>query len=276
MFINTCFLLKLGAGPFYIWLSDVYEGAPFSSTIFFTLCPKIVYLVVISRLCYLSFFSFFEHFQLFFVFCGVISVLVGSLNALNQKRVKRLLVYSSITHIGFVLLALSSGSLFGLSTCFLYLFFYILNNILVWGLLLLFYAEETKNLNLTSFSRILSISSFTGFGLVVGAFSLAGIPPLSGFFLKLYALVSAFSTDLLLHTFIILLLSIIGVFYYIMFLKIICFENKEKELFTVIYSFKSYELLSLLISFSFSIVLLFTFNHYFLSVLTYKMCVSVL
>ena len=127
-------------------------------------------------------------------------MLVGSLNALNQKRVKRLLVYSSITHIGFVLLALSSGSLFGLSTCFLYLFFYILNNILVWGLLLLFYAEETKNLNLTSFSRILSISSFTGFGLVVGAFSLAGIPPLSGFFLKLYALVSAFSTDLLLHT----------------------------------------------------------------------------
>mgnify|MGYP001800611479 CR=1 FL=1 len=224
-FVIIGFLFKLGAAPFHVWLPDVYEGSPFSSTVFFALVPKIVYIMLLARLCFYSFNSFFVYFQPLFFFCGILSIIIGSLGALNQTRVKRLLVYSSITHVGFILLSFSCGTIFSLCCCFFYICLYIINNALVWGLLMLVYNKETETLHLTSFARVLSLSSFVGLGLVVGLFSLAGIPPFSGFFMKIFAFVSAYSSGLLETGLTILFLSVIGAFYYIRFIKIVCFEN---------------------------------------------------
>src|SRR5690606_2211208 len=152
IFILVTIFFKLTAAPFHIWSPDVYEGSPLSSTIIFILVPKTIFLLLILRIFYSTFFDYFFVFKNIFLICGILSVLVGSLLALQQKRLKRLLIYSSISHVGFMLLGYSTGTLLGITAVFYYMIFYIITGFLIWGLISLSFADTKKSLYLTDFA----------------------------------------------------------------------------------------------------------------------------
>ena len=229
IFLAIGLFFKLGAAPLHVWLPDVYEGSPVSSTLFFILVPQLAYLIILVRLFFGCFSILFYTVKPLFLAFGLISVIVGSLGAFNQSRLKRLLAFSSISHSGFLLLAMSSGSFLGVVSCFNYGFLYVITNALVWGCLLMSLRVSESSL-LTS--HLASLSYKTGnfapfVGLVIGVFSLAGIPPFVGFFMKYLVFVSSYLTGSYEAATLILLVSSLGAFYYIRFLKMIAYENTK-------------------------------------------------
>jgi len=227
-FLLITIFFKITAAPFHIWSPDVYEGAPLNSTIIFILVPKTVFLLLILRLFYSSFFSFFFAFKSVFIFCGILSVLLGSILALQQKRLKRLLVYSSISHIGFILLAFSTGTILGATAVFYYIIFYIITGFLIWGLISLIYSNTKQTIYLTDLSMLIKTNPAVAFALALGFFSFAGVPPLIGFSMKFFIFSAAMKANMFEISAIIILLSVIGSFYYLRFIKILFFEKKEK------------------------------------------------
>lgn len=228
IFILVTIFFKLTAAPFHIWSPDVYEGSPLSSTIIFILVPKTVFLLLILRIFYSTFFDYFIVFKNIFLFCGILSVLVGSLLALQQKRLKRLLIYSSISHVGFMLLGYSTGTLLGVTAVFYYMIFYIITGFAVWGIMSLSFSETQKSLYLTDFAMLGRTNSAKAFALALSFFSLAGVPPLIGFSMKFFIFSASIQANMFEISAIIILLSVIGSFYYLRFIKILFFEKKIK------------------------------------------------
>ena len=228
-FIIVGFFFKLGAAPFHIWLPDVYEGSPFSSTFFFSVVPKTAYLITLGKICFLPFLPFFYTIKPFFIITGILSVMIGSLEALKQNRVKRLLVFSSISHTGFILLSFSCGSVFGFSNALFYTFFYIINSCIIWGSILFLNKNQSSSLFLTDIAKGLFVNKTIIILLSLSLFSLAGIPPFSGFFIKFLIFLGVFNTNTLISSSLVLLLSIIGTFYYIRIPKIASFESKYSK-----------------------------------------------
>jgi NADH-quinone oxidoreductase subunit N len=223
-FLLIVFLFKISAAPFHIWSPDVYEGAPLSSTLVFVLVPKLVLFLLIFRLLYFSFPTFLADFQPVLLLSGVLSVLLGSLMAIRQKRLKRLLVYSSISHVGFLLLGCASGTVLGLTSILYYIIFYIITNTLVWGVLALMHSYTGAPVYLSDLSTLSRINPALAITFCLGLFSLAGIPPLVGFSMKFFIFHSAMSAALYPLSWLILMLSAVGSFYYLRIIKIVYFE----------------------------------------------------
>jgi len=168
---------------------------------------------------------------------GVFSVFVGTFFALKQKRVKRLVIYSSIAQIGFLVAALSCNSLDGFSSIFFFLIIYIITAILTWSHVNLFYNFQKKvntfnkvlpsSLFLSNLSNFFKMNSLWSFSFIVIFFSVAGIPPLSGFLSKIFILFSLIDSNELFVSVFLVLISAVSVFYYIRVVKIIFFESKE-------------------------------------------------
>ena len=228
IFILVTIFFKLTAAPFHIWSPDVYEGSPLSSTIIFILVPKTIFLLLILRLFYSTFFDYFVVFKNIFLFCGILSVLIGSLLALQQKRLKRLLIYSSISHVGFMLLGYSTGTLVGITAVFYYMIFYIITGFAIWGVMSLSFSDSKKSLYLTDFAMLGRTNPAKAFALALGFFSLAGVPPLIGFSMKFFIFSASMQANMFEISAIIILLSVIGSFYYLRFIKILFFEKKIK------------------------------------------------
>jgi len=228
IFILVTIFFKLTAAPFHIWSPDVYEGSPLSSTIIFILVPKTIFLLLILRIFYSTFFDYFIVFKNIFLFCGILSVLIGSLLALRQKRLKRLLIYSSISHVGFMLLGYSTGTLLGVTAVFYYMIFYILTGFLIWGLISLSFADTKKSLYLTDFSMLGRTNPAKALALALSFFSLAGVPPLIGFSMKFFIFSASIQANMFEISTLIIMLSVVGSFYYLRFIKILFFEKKIK------------------------------------------------
>lgn len=188
LFIAIGLLFKVGAVPFHSWVPDVYTGVPLVISMFFSVVPKIaawVLLVRLSASCFLVYISFFSS---FFAIVGVVSLLVGVFGGVYQTSLKRLLAYSAISHTGYLLLGLSVFHFDGFVANFVYLFTYVLSLLpvfLVFG----FYSSRNSKMPVDSLYGLSSIykqSPILGLVLVASFFSLAGVPPFSGFFTKLY------------------------------------------------------------------------------------------
>ena len=187
IFIAAAFFFKIAAAPLHMWSPDVYEGAPVSSTIFFAVIPKIAMFSVFLRLFQTVFSNFQDVFLLIVIFFSLISVIVGSFVALKQKKIKRLLAYSSISHVGYMLLAFSANSIEGTQALFFYLIIYMITSLVLWSILLsvntLDNAERSKTLvDLSFLSATNPLLALTG---LLAFFSLAGVPPLAGFYAKM-------------------------------------------------------------------------------------------
>jgi NADH:ubiquinone oxidoreductase subunit 2 (subunit N) len=233
--ICISFFLKLAVAPFHFWAPDVYDGAPLASVIIFSILPKLPLLNFLIK--WVTIINSFDNFLLLLNYFAVVSIFIGTIMALIQKNLKRLLIYSSISQTGFFLLPLANFSTTNLISLYFYLLIYLITALLLWNKVSLFYSFQDKmnsffqksisSLQLTSLSNLYSINPLWAFSFIIILFSIAGIPPLSGFYSKFLILLSLVELKLFIFLFSIIILSIISTFYYLRLIKIIFFEPKN-------------------------------------------------
>jgi len=214
-------LFKLGVVPFHYWLPDVYEGAPSHVTTFFAVVPKLSIFVVLMRTLDAV---HLPSLQGVFVCLALTSLVLGSILALGQKKLKRLLAFSGISHVGYALLAISSNTLDGYASCILYICFYIITSLFLWGLVLCIEKPKSRTFYINDLVGWGQAHPFLSFSASLVIFSLAGIPPLGGFFAKFAVFLSTADASLYLGLCFGLLASSIGVLYYLRIVKLIHFE----------------------------------------------------
>ena len=228
VFILVGLAFKISAVPFHMWAPDVYEGSPTSVTLFFTMVPKIAALTVFVRFLYVPFLNLIDQWQMIIVFLSIASMLFGAIAAIGQTNIKRLVAYSSIGHIGYTLAGLATGSNEGIQSSIIYISIYVIMNLALFSCLLMLkrnnqYYEKIDDLSgLSKNHPLLSLS------LLVILFSLAGIPPLAGFFAKFYVFKAVIEQSMYFLAIVGLLSTVVAAFYYLRIIKIIYFD-KEKE-----------------------------------------------
>ncbi len=230
-FIIVGILFKIGAAPFHFWLPDVYEGAPNNITAFFAIVPKISFIGLLIRLSFDIFTDISYFFEIFFYITAILSMFIGSLAALQQKKIKRLLAYSSISHVGFILIGFTSNLLNNIPFILLYIIIYIIMSINLWTSYISLNINHKPIKYLTDLSNIFNINKLLAIIIILNVFSLAGIPPLAGFFSKLFIFFSAIKANYFSLVFFAVIVSIISSFYYLKIIKIIYFEKIIKKLF---------------------------------------------
>ena len=228
VFILVGLAFKISAVPFHMWAPDVYEGSPTSVTLFFTMVPKIAALTIFIRFLYVPFLNLIDQWQMIIIFLSIASMLFGAIAAIGQTNIKRLIAYSSIGHIGYTLAGLATGSNEGIQSSIIYISIYVVMNLALFSCLLMLkrnnqYFEDIEDLSgLSKNHPLLSLS------LLVILFSLAGIPPLAGFFAKFYIFKAVIEQSMYFLAIVGLLSTVIAAFYYLRIIKIIYFD-KEKE-----------------------------------------------
>ena len=240
LIINIGFVLilcglffKIAVVPFHMWAPDVYEGSPTSITAFFTTIPKIGVIAFLIKFLNTTFESYSDAWFQILYLVSVISMILGSIAAVNQSNIKRLLAYSSISHMGFILIGILTANHIGIKSVQLYISIYMLNVLGIFTCILClknkvdgYYLENIKN-----FSGLLKKNPFLSFSFAILLFSLVGIPPLSGFFGKLYILISAIESKLYVLSVIAVLTSIISAFYYLRIIKVIFFDKPINDIY---------------------------------------------
>ena len=228
VFILVGLAFKISAVPFHMWAPDVYEGSPTSVTLFFTMVPKIAALTIFIRFLYVPFLNLIDQWQMIIIFLSIASMLFGAIAAIGQTNIKRLIAYSSIGHIGYTLAGLATGSNEGIQSSIIYISIYVVMNLALFSCLLMLkrnnqYFEDIEDLSgLSKNHPLLSLS------LLVILFSLAGIPPLAGFFAKFYIFNAVIEQSMYFLAIVGLLSTVVAAFYYLRIIKIIYFD-KEKE-----------------------------------------------
>lgn len=233
--VIATFMFKISASPFHFWSPDVYEGSPLSSTLVFSIISKLPIIVFLTKWIVTST-IFFVYIKYLLILGGLSSLLFGTFFAIQQKRIKRVVIYSSIVQIGFIMFGLSMGNLIGFTAVYFFLIIYLITSILVWShITILYYFQKTiadfnkKNiltLFLSSLSNFFDINKIWSLSFIIIFFSLAGIPPLSGFLSKMFIINVLVQEGSIVSTILLILISIVSVFYYIRILKIIFFEKK--------------------------------------------------
>ncbi len=228
VFILVGLAFKISAVPFHMWAPDVYEGSPTSVTLFFTMVPKIAALTVFIRFLYVPFLNLIDQWQMILIFLSIASMVFGAVAAIGQTNLKRLVAYSSISHVGYALAGLATGSNEGIQSSVIYITIYVIMNLGLFSCLLMMkrnnvYFEQIDDLSgLSKNHPLLSLS------LLIILFSLAGIPPLAGFFAKFYIFKSVLEQSMFFLAIIGLLSTVVAAFYYLRVIKIMYFD-KEKE-----------------------------------------------
>ncbi len=229
VFILVGLAFKISAVPFHMWAPDVYEGSPTSVTLFFTIVPKIAALTVFIRFLYVPFLNLIDQWQMIIIFLSLASMIFGAIAAIGQTNIKRLIAYSSIGHVGYTLAGLATGTNEGIQSSIIYITIYIVMNLALFsGLLMLRrnnqYHEDIEDLSgLSKNHPLLSIS------LLIVLFSLAGIPPLAGFFAKFYIFKAVLEESMYFLAIVGLLSTVISAFYYLRIIKIIYFDNQKDQ-----------------------------------------------
>nr|BBC77739.1 NADH dehydrogenase subunit 2 [Nitzschia sp. NIES-3581] len=232
-FILICvgIFIKLSIAPFHYWSLDVYEGSPNTTTFFFAVVPKMALFMLLLRLCYISFYPIFiGNFQVYFFVFAVLSVFVGSIGGLEQRKLKTLLAYSSISHTGYLLLSFSTGNIEGVQMMFYYLVIYMVSGLCFWAVYLFLIQKRTSYFNKTNKELgdlVLLNESNPMLALIMAItlFSMAGIPPIVGFLAKVGIFLVVVKSSAYLIALLSILFSVISTFYYIRVIKILYFEN---------------------------------------------------
>ena len=229
--ICVSLFIKLSIAPFHFWSLDVYEGSPNTTTFFFAVVPKISLFVLLMRLCYTSFYEIFiNDFQIYFFALAVLSIFVGALGGLEQRKLKTLLAYSSVSHTGYLFLSFSTGNVEGIQMMFYYLAIYMISGLSFWAVYLFliqkreFYYNK-NNKELGDLVLLKESNPMLAFILAMTLFSLAGIPPLVGFLIKVGVFSVAVKSSAYLVSVVSIVLSVISTFYYIRLIKVLYFEN---------------------------------------------------
>lgn len=238
IFILVGFLFKMTAVPFHMWAPDVYEGAPTSVTAFFSITPKISILAMIIKIFSDSFYDFMLPWQKILIFSSLASMMVASFAAMSQNKIKRLLAFSSIGHVGYLLIGICCGTIEGLQALFIYLVVYIVMTINIFAIILSPLRREMNALvqpipqvkYTTDFVMLGKTNPVLAITFTLTLFSIAGIPPLAGFYSKAFLFFAAMSSTMYLLAFVGVVTSVISCFYYIRLIKIMYFETPKNWL----------------------------------------------
>nr|QIA59719.1 NADH dehydrogenase subunit 2 [Monosolenium tenerum]QIA59761.1 NADH dehydrogenase subunit 2 [Monosolenium tenerum] len=223
LFIAVGFLFKITAVPFHMWAPDVYEGSPTIVTAFFSIAPKISILANMLRVFIYSFYD--PTWQQLFFFCSIASMILGALAAMGQNKVKRLLAYSSIGHVGYLFIGFSCGTIEGIQSLLIGIFIYVLMTVNAFAIVLALRQNRFKYIaDLGALAKTHPILAIT---LSITMFSYAGIPPLAGFCSKFYLFFAALGCGAYLLALIGVVTSVISCFYYIRFVKIMYFDTPK-------------------------------------------------
>ena len=225
VFILVGLGFKVSAVPFHMWTPDVYQGSPSSVTSFFAVVPKVAGMAILIRFVQIPFEQLIEQWKNILVFMSLASMILGAVAAIGQTNIKRLIAYSSIGHIGYALAGISTGTVAGYSSSITYISIYVIMNLGVFGCIFLMkkdgkYCEDIKDLAGISKQNPLLAISF-----LIIMFSLAGIPPLAGFFAKFYVFMSVIESGMYTLAIVGLLSTVISAFYYLRIIKIIYFDE---------------------------------------------------
>ena len=225
VFIVAGLSFKLGAVPFHMWVPDVYHGAPTAVTIFIGTAPKIAAFAFVLRLLVEGMQGLVADWQGMLLILALSSIALGNVTAIAQVNLKRMLAYSTISHIGFLLLGVMAGSLNGYSSAMFYILAYVLMSLGGFGMILLLSREGFEADRLDDFKGLNKRSPWLAFIMLLLMFSMAGIPPLVGFYAKLIVLKAAFQAGFVTAVVIAVLLSVIGAFYYLRIVKLMYFDD---------------------------------------------------
>ena len=229
IFIITGLAFKISAVPFHMWAPDVYEGSPTSVTIFFAILPKIAALTVFIRILYVPFFNIIDQWQIIIIFLSIASMLFGSIAAIGQKNLKRLIAYSSIGHMGYALAGISTGTNQGIQSSITYISIYLFMNLAFFACLFMLRRDEKYFENIEDLSGLSKNHPILSFSFLIVLFSLAGIPPLVGFFAKFYIFTAVIEQSMYSLAIIGLLSTVIAAFYYLRIIKVIYFDAEKEK-----------------------------------------------
>jgi len=228
-FIFVSLLFKLAIAPFHLWSIDVYEGSLSSSTFFFAVIPKLAIFILMIRIFYLSFFEYTVKWQYYIVILAMLSIIVGAFAGLEQKKLKSLLAYSSISHMGYTLIAFSTGTFEGIQMLLCYLFLYMLAGLCVWSIFLLLRLKskytKKQNKDLADLNLLSKSNNILALFFSVVLLSIAGLPPMIGFLVKISIFLVSVEAFMYFVAIISILCSVVSTFYYIRIVKIMFFEN---------------------------------------------------
>jgi NADH-quinone oxidoreductase subunit N len=229
VFILTSLFFKLAVAPMHMWSPDVYENSPTSSTVFFAVVSKLSILILLIRIFQHSLHGFIYTWRYYVVSLAVFSVVVGSITALEQRKLKSLFAYSSVGHIGYILISFSSGTSEGMQNLYLYIFIYMLAGLCIWSIFLILRLKniytKKKNKDLTDFVLLFKSNPTIALCFSTVLLSIAGFPPLIGFLTKMGIFLTAIESTMFFSAIIAILASVIGTFYYIRIIKILYFEK---------------------------------------------------
>jgi len=249
VFVLVGLAFKISAVPFHMWTPDVYEGAPTSITAFFAIVPKIAGVALIYRFCLEPFGNFYSQWIQIIIFLSLASMFLGSIAAISQNNIKRLLAYSSIGHIGYILIGLAASNSEGIKGLVIYIIIYVLMNIAAFTIILSLKFNNKFIEKISDFAGLSKHYPLISLSIAILMLSMAGIPPFAGFFGKFYIFISALKSELYYLAILGVVSSVISAFYYLKIIKIIYFDNSDSSQFSLSISSQSRIILILIILF---------------------------
>jgi len=228
VFLFAGFCFKVSVVPFHMWTPDVYEGAPTPITAFFAAAPKVAGIAMFVRTTIVAFPGVVTQWQQIVVFVALASMVLGAFAAIGQRNIKRLMAYSSIGHMGFALVGLAAGTQEGVQGVLIYMAIYVAMTLGTFACILSMRRDGQMVENISDLSGLARTKPAMAFFLAMLLFSLAGIPPLAGFFAKFYVFLAAIKAGLFALAVIAVVTSVVGAYYYLTIVKIMYFEEPAK------------------------------------------------
>jgi NADH-quinone oxidoreductase subunit N len=225
VFLFAGFCFKVSAVPFHMWTPDVYEGAPTPVTAFFAAAPKVAGIAMFVRVAVVAFPSIATQWQQIVVFVSIASMVLGSFAAIGQRNIKRLMAYSSIGHMGFALIGLAAGTAEGVQGVLVYIAIYVTMTLGVFAVILSMRRSTGMVETTDQLAGLARTHPTTAFFMAMLLFSMAGIPPLAGFFAKFYVFLAAIKAGLYILSVIGVVASVVGAYYYLAIIKAMYFDE---------------------------------------------------
>ena len=226
VFITASVCFKFGAAPFHMWVPDIYQGSLVSTTVLLSTLPKIGVFIVFLKLYYIAFISIETIWSDILIFVGTLSIIIGSIFALSQTNIKRLLAYSAISNIGFIILSLGLPSMAGLQASFYYAIIYTLTALASFGIITHITVNSLGVEDIRGLSGLSKTHPFISILILITMLSSAGIPPLIGFHAKLIVIQSIIDSSMIWLAVIVVLMTVISAYYYLKVIKTIFFDER--------------------------------------------------
>jgi NADH-quinone oxidoreductase subunit N len=229
VFVVVGIAFKFGVVPFHMWIPDVYEGAPPAVTLFISSVPKLAAFAMAYRFLSTGLGDLHIHWQGMLASLAVLSIILGNLAAIMQTNIKRMLAYSTISHMGFVMLGLLPGTAFGFGASMYYVIVYGVMSVASFGMIILLSARGVEAERLEDFKGLNQRNPFYAAIMGLVMFSMAGVPPMVGFFAKLMVLKAVIEAGLMWLAVTAVVFAVIGAFYYLRVIKYMYFDEPENE-----------------------------------------------